>query len=76
MTIEITGHTDDVGSDENNLALSQARADAVRSFITSKGIVGERVTAVGKGETMPVGPNTTDEGRQRNRRVDFTIVTR
>jgi OOP family OmpA-OmpF porin len=76
MTIEITGHTDDVGSDENNLALSQSRADAVRAFMIGKGVPEQRVAAVGKGEAMPVEPNTTDEGRQRNRRVEFTIVSK
>ena len=69
----IDGHTDNVGSATSNLRLSQNRADAVKMYITERGIDGARITAKGFGLTKPVAQNTTAEGRQRNRRVEFTI---
>lgn len=72
--IQITGHTDNVGNESNNLLLSQKRAEAVADFlkekITKKGI---EFSVSGKGETMPVAPNDTAEGRSKNRRVEFKI---
>lgn len=70
----ITGHTDDVGNESDNLLLSQKRAEAVADFlkekITKKGI---EFSVFGKGETMPVAPNDTAAGRSKNRRVEFKI---
>ena len=74
MQIEISGHTDDVGADDVNLKLSSDRANAVKDYLLSKGIAQATVTAVGFGETKPVASNTTDDGKQLNRRVEFTIV--
>lgn len=74
LVIEIGGHTDNVGGNELNNRLSQARADAVRQYLLGKGLAPERITSLGYGETRPVAPNDTDEGRQQNRRVEFTIV--
>ncbi len=74
LEIEIAGHTDNVGSDEANLVLSQGRADAVRNYLLSKGIDSKRVTAKGYGETQPVADNDTDEGRQKNRRTEVRII--
>jgi OmpA-OmpF porin, OOP family len=74
MEIELSGHTDNVGSDEFNMNLSQARAGAVTNYIISKGINAGRITAKGYGESMPVATNETDEGRQLNRRVEFKIL--
>ncbi len=74
MAIEIGGHTDNVGGDEANLKLSQERALSVRDYIASKGIQSDRVTSRGYGETMPQTTNDTEEGRQLNRRVEFTII--
>lgn len=74
MVIELGGHTDNVGSAESNVKLSQDRADAVREYFISKGIEPDRVTGKGYGETKPVAPNDTDDGRQLNRRVEFVIV--
>ena len=73
INIEISGHTDNVGSDADNLSLSQNRADAVVKYLTDNGIKGGRLTAKGYGETAPVATNDTDEGRQLNRRVSFTV---
>lgn len=72
-TAIIEGHTDSVGSDETNQALSQRRADAVSAYLLSQGVEATRVTAVGKGEALPVADNATAAGRQQNRRVEIVI---
>lgn len=70
----IEGHTDSKGSDSYNLDLSQRRANQVKQWLIEKyGVDGNKFTPVGKGETVPVGTNETDEGRQNNRRVEFKI---
>ena len=74
MSIRITGHTDNVGSDKANMTLSEGRAKAVRSEIIKRGIAAERIEAEGKGETEPIADNATEEGRAQNRRVEFTII--
>lgn len=74
IRIEIQGHTDDVGSDVANLNLSQARADAVRSYLLSSGIDKTRIEAKGYGETQPVADNQTEAGRAQNRRTAFKIL--
>lgn len=74
MVIEIQGHTDNVGSNESNLKLSQDRAEAVRKYLLSKKIQAARVTSVGYGETKPVATNDTEEGRALNRRVQLAII--
>jgi outer membrane protein OmpA-like peptidoglycan-associated protein len=68
---QVEGHTDSVGSDASNLALSQKRADAVATYMASQGVAKERVSAKGYGETKPIGDNATEEGRAKNRRVEF-----
>lgn len=72
-SITIVGHTDSVGSDEKNMTLSQKRADAVRSYLTTHGIPEDRVTAQGMGKTQPVADNKTAEGRANNRRVEIIL---
>ncbi|RFS17481.1 OmpA family protein [Emticicia sp. C21] len=74
LVLEIQGHTDNVGSNESNLKLSQDRAEAVRKYLVSKKIQAARVTSVGFGETKPIAPNDTEEGRALNRRVQIVIV--
>jgi len=74
MVIEIAGHTDDVGDDESNMRLSQARAETVRNYLVGKGIAKERVTAKGYGETQPAVSNDSDKGRQQNRRTEVRII--
>lgn len=69
----IGGHTDNVGSDEVNMTLSQNRADAVAKYLISKGISPMRVSATGYGETQPVDTNNTAAGRARNRRVELKV---
>ena len=75
MTIEISGHTDNVGNDKNNMKLSSDRALAVLNWLINNGISSERLTSKGYGETKPIATNKTEEGKQQNRRVEFTIVT-
>jgi outer membrane protein OmpA-like peptidoglycan-associated protein len=70
----VEGHTDSSGSDATNLALSQQRADSVRSFLIENGIEPGRVLARGYGKAYPVAGNDTAEGRQKNRRVDVVIL--
>ena len=74
VKIHIVGHTDAVGSDESNQILSEGRANSVRNDLIKRGVAAERMTAEGKGEKEPVADNDTDEGRQLNRRVEFTIT--
>ncbi|GAB4048439.1 OmpA family protein [Spirosoma litoris] len=74
MTIEVRGHTDNTGSNEINNKLSQDRADAVREYFISKGIEPDRIASKGLGESKPIATNDTEEGRQKNRRVEFVIV--
>lgn len=74
IQIALGAHTDSRGSDEYNFRLSDHRAQSVMQYILSKGIDPGRITAHGYGESRPVATNDTDEGRQLNRRVEFTIV--
>lgn len=74
MKIEIAGHTDNVGKDVDNLKLSQQRAEAIRQYLIKKGITPARITAKGYGATQPIADNTTDEGRQKNRRTEVRIL--
>jgi len=72
LTLEIQGHTDNVGAPAANLKLSQDRALAVKDYVVTKGgIAAARLTTAGFGDTKPVAPNTTDEGRAQNRRVEL-----
>lgn len=71
--VQIEGHTDNVGSDDYNQALSQRRADSVRSFLIQQGIGPERIRASGKSEHQPVADNESSGGRQQNRRVEVII---
>lgn len=70
----IAGHTDTVGSDEHNLLLSQQRAQAVRDYLVEHGIAPNRLSARGYGEDYPVASNTTEAGRELNRRSEFIRV--
>lgn len=74
MQIELSGHTDNVGSAADNLKLSDDRAKAVTEYLVAKGIKAERIASKGYGETKPVAGNETEEGKQLNRRVEFTIL--
>lgn len=74
MEIEIEGHTDDKGSHEYNTKLSAQRAEIVRQYLITKVAKPSRVKSIGYGETKPIAPNDTEEGRSINRRVEFTVM--
>jgi outer membrane protein OmpA-like peptidoglycan-associated protein len=73
LHLAIEGHTDNIGGDEANMKLSQQRADAVRDFVVQQGLAQGTVTAVGLGKSEPVADNSTNEGRQKNRRVEIIV---
>jgi outer membrane protein OmpA-like peptidoglycan-associated protein len=75
IKVEISGHCDNTGTDEHNLALSKKRAEAVSRYISQKGVSKDRVKTTFYGESRPRDTNDTKEGRQNNRRVEFTILT-
>jgi OOP family OmpA-OmpF porin len=71
VRVEIGGHTDDAGTDEYNMELSERRAQAVRDYLMDRGVGGSRLQAKGYGKTRPVNRNDTEEGRAQNRRVEL-----
>jgi len=73
-TLEIQGHTDDKGGDDFNMKLSQGRADAVKNYLITKGVLLDSITAKGFGESVPLVPNDSDANREKNRRVEFKIT--
>jgi outer membrane protein OmpA-like peptidoglycan-associated protein len=72
--IEVQGHTDNRGSAALNKKLSQARADSVRKALIQRGLAAERLVTKGYGPDKPIDENSTDQGRQKNRRVQFVIL--
>lgn len=72
--LDISGHTDNVGNASNNLMLSKKRAEAVKMFMITHGISEDRLAVHYYGQTKPIADNTTEEGRQKNRRVEMNIV--
>ncbi|OGU54760.1 MAG: hypothetical protein A2V66_08295 [Ignavibacteria bacterium RBG_13_36_8] len=74
VEIELSGHTDNIGSDAYNLQLSQKRAESVKAYLTASGIKVSRLKAKGYGESRPIATNDTEYGREQNRRVEFTIL--
>ncbi|MFD2512539.1 OmpA family protein [Pontibacter locisalis] len=74
VKIEIAGHTDDVGADKDNQVLSEKRAKSVVDYLGSHGISKDRIRYKGYGETKPVKPNTSDENRQFNRRIEMKVL--
>ncbi len=74
MVVEIAGHTDDIGTEEYNLRLSQKRAEAVKQYLVEHGIEPQRIIAKGYGKSQPLIADTTEEARALNRRVEFKIL--
>lgn len=74
LRLEIAGHTDAIGSEQANVALSRQRAESVRRYLVEQGIPSHRLTARGYGEGRPVASNETEVGRARNRRVEFHVL--
>jgi outer membrane protein OmpA-like peptidoglycan-associated protein len=74
LKIEISGHTDNVGSPADNFSLSNNRAKSVVSYLVSKGIAASRLVAKGYGETKPVADNNTEQGKAKNRRTELKVI--
>jgi outer membrane protein OmpA-like peptidoglycan-associated protein len=74
LVVEISGHTDNVGSDSNNQKLSQKRAQAVVDYIVSQGVSSTQINAMGYGESQPRADNKTKAGKQLNRRVEAKVM--
>jgi OOP family OmpA-OmpF porin len=74
ISIELGGHTDDVGSDAANMELSQKRAKSVYDYLINAGVAATKLKYKGYGETKPVVPNTNDENRAKNRRIEFKVL--
>ena len=74
LVIEIAGHTDNIGDDNFNKTLSQARAESVRNYLIKKGVSAERLVAKGYGEAEPIADNESETERQKNRRTEIRIV--
>lgn len=72
--IVVEGHTDSRGSESNNETLSLKRAESVRTHLVSKGVPGDKIIATGLGESRPIAPNDTSEGRANNRRVELIVT--
>ena len=71
VKIEVAGYTDAAGNAQKNLELSKQRAQAVATYLASKGVAAERLSAVGRGQEQPIADNATAAGRQKNRRVEL-----
>ena len=74
LKIEISGHTDNKGTDAYNKELSQKRADAVKNYLISKGCNADNLISTGYGESKPVADNNSDENCAKNRRVEFKVI--
>jgi outer membrane protein OmpA-like peptidoglycan-associated protein len=74
MRIEVSGHTDATGNEQRNVTLSENRAKSVAEYLIANGVSANRIQSKGYGKSKPVETNNTEEGRQQNRRVQFTIL--
>jgi len=72
--VEVAGHTDSTGSDAYNQSLSERRANSVSAFLTSQGVISQRLITLGMGEARPIADNSSEAGRRANRRVEITMV--
>ena len=75
IAIEISGHTDNTGTKDHNKLLSEARAKAVVDYLIKKSIQKDRLSFKGYGADKPIATNDTEEGRAKNRRVEFKIIS-
>ncbi len=74
IKVRVEGHTDNKGKEKKNLKLSNDRAESVKAYLVSKGVAEDRLVAEGKGQSVPIADNGTEEGRGENRRVEFHII--
>jgi len=72
--IVLTGHSDNLGDDTNNIKLGQRRADTIKNYLVSKGVSNAQITTSSKGESQPISDNNTEKGRQENRRTELQII--
>jgi OOP family OmpA-OmpF porin len=72
--ILVTGHTDNVGSDESNVALGQRRAEIVKNYLIQKGVTANKIRSSSQGEKSPIADNNIEEGRAKNRRTELQII--
>lgn len=72
--LKLIGHTDNIGDDNYNLFFSKARAESVKSYLVNAGISSVNIDAIGYGETQPIAPNNTPEGRKKNNRVEVVLI--
>ena len=75
LYIRIVGHTDDVGSEQDNKLLSEGRDNSIQLEMVKRGIASKRIQTMGKGELEPLVPNTSEANRQKNRRVEIEIIS-
>ena len=73
LKLAVEGHTDNTGTEDFNMKLSEKRAASVRDYLVAQGLTGEAISATGLGEADPVAENTTVKGRQKNRRVEIIV---
>jgi outer membrane protein OmpA-like peptidoglycan-associated protein len=76
VTLEVGGHTCNIGTEQYNIALSKRRAESVRDYLVQQGVDAARLSSEGYGEFSPIASNDTEEGRQQNRRVEFRILSK
>jgi outer membrane protein OmpA-like peptidoglycan-associated protein len=76
IDIIISGHTDNIGTEKYNQALSENRAKTVAEYLMKKGVAQSRISYIGFGSRFPVADNSTEEGRQKNRRVEVKLITK
>ena len=74
LNVLVTGHTDNLGNEEYNRDLSQRRAESVKEYLVSEGIAPSRIETMGLGERKPIAPNSTPEGREKNRRIEIKRI--
>ena len=74
LKVEVSGHTDNVGDDLSNMVLSQKRADAIKYYLIGKAVPPNRINSIGKGENEPIDNNSTETGKQANRRVEIMVI--
>ncbi|MBC7883856.1 MAG: OmpA family protein [Saprospiraceae bacterium] len=73
-TVSLTGHTDNIGSDNANNLLGQMRVDVIKDYLLSRGVPKEKINASSKGESSPIAENSSEEGRSKNRRTELQII--
>jgi OOP family OmpA-OmpF porin len=76
LRVRITGHTDNIGKHDDNVTLSQKRADSVKAYLVKKGVDASRIETQGMGPDEPIAKNNTPEGRAKNRRIEFHLIHR